>query len=157
MMKGYEEAKGEVAVAAASDLSWFAPAERKQFLGEAALIAFAALLLSAFLAGIKEAAQDKAKAAGKKVIEYLAEAITDLFSGKKKSAATKALDAQASAAPRVAERLSDQELEQILAEVERELTGALQTKLSAKRAAKLAGRVRESVARHILSKRSQTT
>lgn len=154
MIEGFEMAQGEIAVAAARDLPWFAPPERKQFLGEAILSAFAALLLSAFIAGFKEAAEEKSKVLGKKVFEYLWEAITDLFSDKKESAAKKELDKRAVDACNTTKNLTEEEIVRLFAEVKKELKVAIQTKtrLSPKRAEKLADRVQQAVLKHVLNK-----
>lgn len=152
MIEGFEKAQGEIAVAAARDLVRFAPPEKKQFLGEAILSAFAALLLSAFLAGIKEAAEEKAKDTGKKVFEYLWEAITDLFSGKKESAAKKDLDKRAVDPCNITKSLSEEEISRLLAEVKEKLKVVLQAKLSPEQAEKLADSVQQSVLKHVLSK-----
>lgn len=152
MIEGFEEAQAEIAEAAARDLHWFAPPDRKQFLGEAALSAFAVLLFSAFLAGFKEIAEKKAKEAGKKFAEYLWEAIADLFSDNKDSGAKKELEKWAGDAPRVAAGLTEEQRKLLSAEVEKELKRVLQNKLSPKQAEKLAARVRQSVVRHVLRK-----
>lgn len=118
---------------------------------QAVLSAFAALLLSAFLAGFKDAAERKAKEAGEKVFDYLWEAISDLFSNKKESKAKKELEKRASDALRIVGGLTEEQLTRLLTEVEKELKIALQNKLSSGQADKLAGRVRQSVLKHILS------
>lgn len=153
MIEGFEIAQGEIALAAARDLHWFAPPERKQFLGEAVLSAFAALLLSAFLAGFKEAAEEKSKVLGKKVFEYLWEALTDLFSDKKESAAKKELDERSVDACNTMKNLTEEEIARLLAEVKKELNAVLQTKLSPNRAEKLADQVHQSVLKLVLNRR----
>lgn len=151
MIERIAEAQGEIAGAAARDLSWFAPPERKQFLGGSILLAFASLLLSAFLTGFVEASRKKAKKAGEEVAEYLWEAISDLFSDKHESEAKNGLEMRAADASRIAAGMSQERVTALLVEVEKALKSALQEKLPAEQAGKLASSVSQSALNHILS------
>ena len=142
----------EISVAAAGDLEWFAPADRRQFIGAETLTAFALLLLSSFLAGMKKAAERKAEELGRTVFRYLWEAVTDLFSGKKDSKAKADLNKESKDAVSVVSALSPAELAEALNTVEGELKQVLLKNLSPARAGRLARSVRESIEKNLLGK-----
>lgn len=155
MLEGFDETQQEIAAAAAGDLIWFAPPERKQFLAEAALSAFAWLLLNAFLAGFKAEAVEKTRGLGVKAFDYLWSAIADLFSDTQESAAKQALEKEAREAPRTAAALSDAELTRVLAVVEDHMKSALSKKLRPADADRLASRVRQSVQAQMVAQRQR--
>jgi hypothetical protein len=144
----------DIRVAAAGDLEWFAPPDRKQFLGVETLTAFALILLSSFLAGMKKAAEDKAEDLGKTVFRYLWEAITDLFAGKKTGKAEADVDKESADAVAAVASLTETARNDALNTVEGELKQVLLKNLSPVRANRLAKSVRGSIEKHLLGKRA---
>ena len=134
-------------------MMWFKPPGEKHFDPVSISLAFAGLLVTSFLAGFVEEAQNYCSAAGRKAFLMLADAAQDLFANKKKEAEAteKDLNQIAEEATVIAKSITHAEFQHHISHAEDNLLLYLKKSgLDDDKATALAATVRHSTETHIL-------
>ena len=135
---------------------WFKPRGAQDFDPASTLIAFAGLLVTSFLAGFVEEAQNYGRSAGRKVFHMLADAVQNLFAGQEAGAKTieNELNQIAEKAPTIAKSITSEEFQHHITLAENELLQYMKNNglKDNDKATALAATVRHSTETHILQR-----
>lgn len=149
-MENYSKAQREIQRHVSKEIEWFNQSEERHFDAVSVIAKLSELLLTAFLAGFVQIAEQKAKAAGINVFQILETMVKNLFKGKKltDSVVLKKLSDQT---PTAIKGLNSDQIQGYLAITETEMRQYLETTMPLDRATSLANIIRKSIETQFLN------
>ncbi len=149
MIQGYDQAQLTVQRHLVKEMDWFTDPDERHFDPASAVVGFAGLLITAFLAGFVQEAQKKSKKAGVSVYQRLEERVKNIFCSNR-SIDTDDLDELAVQASKAVRAIDEKQMLIYLTTTEDKIKIYLESNLPSDRAFSLAKTVRQAVEPQLL-------